>query len=78
MNDLTERIPNNINMTANKNDRFKNIKTGDVYVVISTTKMKIDEWVPGVIYTREDVEYGELYTIELKDFQTEFDKIYDI
>jgi hypothetical protein len=65
-------------MTANKNDRFKNTKTGNVYVVISTTKMKIGEWVPGVIYTREDVEYGELYTRELKDFQTEFDKIYDI
>ena len=78
MNDLTERIPNNINMTANKNDRFKNIKTGNVYVVISTTKMKIGEWVPGVIYTREDVEYGELYTRELKDFQKKFDKIYDI
>ena len=32
-------------MTANKNDRFKHIKTGKVYVIISTTKMKIGEWV---------------------------------
>ena len=40
--------------------------------------MKIGEWVPGVIYTREDVEYGELYTRELKDFETKFEKIYDI
>ena len=40
--------------------------------------MKIGEWVPGVIYTREDVDYGELYTRELKDFETKFEKIYDI
>ena len=65
-------------MTANKNDRFKHIKTGNVYIVISTTKMKIDEWVAGVIYTREDVEYGDLYTRELKDFESKFEKIYDI
>jgi hypothetical protein len=65
-------------MTVNKNDRFKHIKTGNVYIVISTTKMKIGEWIPGVIYTREDVDYGELYTRELKDFETKFEKIYDI
>ena len=65
-------------MIVNKNDRFKHIKTGNVYVIISTTKMKIGEWTPGVIYTREDVDYGELYTRELKDFETKFEKIYDI
>jgi hypothetical protein len=63
---------------VNKNDRFKHIKTGNVYIVISTTKMKIDEWVAGVIYTREDDDYGELYTRELKDFETKFEKIYDL
>jgi hypothetical protein len=40
--------------------------------------MKIGEWVDGVIYTREDVDYGELYTRELKDFETKFEKIYEI
>lgn len=62
----------------NKKDRFKNIKTGNIYIVISITKMKIDEWVTGVIYTREDLEYGELYTRELKDFKSKFEKIYEI
>jgi hypothetical protein len=40
--------------------------------------MKIGEWVAGIIYTREDVEYGDLYTRELKDFEVKFEKIYDI
>ena len=65
-------------MIAHKNDRFKHIKTGNVYIVISATKMKIGEWVDGVIYTREDVDYGELYTRELKDFEAKFEKIYEI
>jgi len=63
---------------VNKNDRFKHIKTGNIYIVVSKTKMKIGEWVTGVIYIREDVEYGDFYTRELKDFETKFEKIYDI
>ena len=53
---------------VNKNDRFKHIKTGNIYIVISATKMKIGEWVPGIVYTRDEVEYGECCTRELKDF----------
>jgi hypothetical protein len=40
--------------------------------------MKVGEWVAGVVYAREDVEYGELYTRELKDFEDKFEKVYDI
>ena len=45
----------------NKRDRFEHIKSGNIYVIISTTDIKIgDKWIPGVIYTREGVEYGNL------------------
>jgi len=60
----------------NKNDKFLHIKTGNVYVVIATTKIKIGDWVDGVIYTRDDLDYGDLYTREIKDFKNKFEKIY--
>ena len=61
----------------NKSDRFIHKKTGDVYLIVSKTKIKIsDKWVEGVIYTRDDLEYGDLYTREIKNFMDKFEKIF--
>jgi hypothetical protein len=60
----------------NKNDRFRHLKTGNIYIIVTKTKIKVDTWKDGVIYTREDIEYGDFYTRELSDFEIKFEKIY--